>query len=70
MFCWFEKRGAYLRCEARTLADGRYEFRVTDSDGTEHVEFFSDGGALKKRQVDFQQEIVKSGWEGPHGWNL
>ena len=70
VFCWFEQRGAYLRCEARTLADGCYEFRVTDPEGTEHIEVFSDGRALAKRQGDFQREVVNAGWAGPHGWNL
>ena len=42
MFWWFERGGAYLRCEVLKLATEKYELRVLDPDGTESVEAFDD----------------------------
>ena len=70
MFWWFERRGEFLRYEARDLPAGGFELRVINPDGTEHVENFSDSGDLARRQVTFEHDLVSDGWTGPHGWNL
>jgi len=70
VFCWFERRGQFLRCEVRDLPDGRYELRVIDTDGTEHAEHFVDSAQLNRRQIEFERKLAAEGWTGPVGWNL
>lgn len=69
MFWWFERRGEYLRYEAREVKGG-YELCVIAPDGTERVEHFTDSSELAKRQLEFEHELSEDGWTGPHGWNL
>ncbi len=70
MFWWFERRGEYLRYEARERPGGGYELCVITPDGTERVERFDDSTDLASRQLEFERELAKQGWTGPHGWNL
>ena len=70
VFVWFQKGGAFLRYEARDLANGRYELRIIDADGAERAETFNDSSSLNKRQIDLERELAEAGWTGPHGWNL
>jgi hypothetical protein len=70
MFYWFERRGAYLRCEVLQLARDRYELRMVEQDGTERVERFTDAAELATRQNAVVAELAAAGWSGPHGWLL
>jgi hypothetical protein len=70
VFWWFERTGQYLRYEARQGADGSYELRVINPDGTERIETFEDSNGLSRRQQAFERELADKGWNGPHGWNL
>jgi hypothetical protein len=70
MFWWFERGGHYLRCEATQPSAGSFELRLTQPDGTEKVERFSDSTTLWERQRKVIDEITQAGWNGPHGWNL
>ena len=70
MFWWFERNGAYLRCEAVNAPDGGYELRVHNPDGSERVERFLDSAQLTRRQRAVEAELMADGWTGPHGWNL
>jgi hypothetical protein len=70
VFWWFERSGRYLRYEVRDLPDGRYEFLIVDTDGSERTEHFNGSSDLTKRQVDFERDLAADGWTGPHGWNL
>lgn len=70
MFWWFERKGKYLRYEAREGPSGTYELCVIDAEGSEHVERFSDSADLAKRQLEFERQIAAQGWTGPHGWNV
>ena len=67
MFWWFERSGQYLRYEAREMPGG-YELRIISPDGSEQVETFQRSEDLNKRQQDFERELAKDGWTGPHGW--
>lgn len=70
MFWWFEREGAYLRCEVLELPAGGYELRVIREDGSEQVERFSDATALAVRQQKVVDDLEDNGWSGPHGWVL
>ena len=70
MFWWFERRGAYLRCEVLRLATEKFELRVLEPDGTESVEAFDDDAGLATRQEDLLASLSADGWSGPHGWVL
>ncbi len=70
MFWWFQRNGQYLRYEARPAPDRGFEFCIIEADGTERIERFNDSGELAKRQLEFERQIVKEGWSGPHGWNV
>ena len=50
MFWWFERSGRYVRCETRFIAKGSYEFVITQPDGTERVEHFTDAEAMTRRR--------------------
>jgi len=70
MFWWFERRGAYMRCEVLKLPTERFELRVLEPDGTESVEAFDDDAKLARRQRDMLASLSADGWSGPHGWFL
>ena len=70
MFCWFERRGVFVRCEVSPVSTGGFELRVLDQNGAERVEHFQDSDLLLKRQVAVIDELTQAGWNGPHGWNL
>jgi hypothetical protein len=67
MFWWFERGGAYMRCEVLQLATEKYECRVLNPDGTESVEAFDDDAELARRQQDMLAGLSARGWSGPHG---
>jgi len=69
VFLWFERRGQYLRYEARQTSGG-YELRIVEPDGTETVEEFAESEELTARQIEFERQLATDGWGGPHGWNL
>ena len=69
MFWWFERRGEYLRYETREVAGG-YQLCVIAPDGSERVETFHDSSDLANRQLEFERQLARDGWTGPHGWNL
>jgi len=69
VFWWFERKGEFLRYEARPAGDG-FELCIVQADGTERVERFDDSAALARRQAEFERQIRREGWNGPHGWNL
>jgi hypothetical protein len=70
MFWWFEKNGAYARCEVLQLPSGRYELRLVDADGSERVEHFDRAAELAERQSALEEDLRQAGWSGPHGWVL
>jgi hypothetical protein len=69
VFWWFERRGQYLRYEARQIPGG-YELRIVEPDGTERVEQYEASEQLTARQIEFERQLATDGWAGPHGWNL
>jgi hypothetical protein len=67
---WFyERNGAFIRCETRDVLDGRvrYELVIVDAAGHERVEVFRTSDALVERQLQLEETLLKEGWEGPHG---
>lgn len=69
MFWWFERKGQFLRYEARSGPDG-FEFCIIEPGGVERVERFRDSKDLARRQAEFEESVKTEGWSGPHGWNL
>ncbi len=69
MFYWFERAGAYIRCESRSVGN-QFELRIANPDGTECIEQFTASSDLYGRQVVLERDLTKDGWNGPHGWNL
>ncbi len=67
MIWFFERKGQFVRCEARQAPDGMYELIVIDADGSERLERFENSADLQKRQVAVEQQFVSEGWTGPHG---
>jgi hypothetical protein len=70
MFWWFERKGAFARCEVLQLASGIFELRLVDGDGREHVEHFQSASELAARQSVLEKTLRQEGWSGPHGWVL
>ena len=69
VFWWFERKGKFLRYEARASAEG-FELCVVAPDGSERIERFTDSKDLARRQAEFERHVKTEGWSGPHGWNL
>jgi hypothetical protein len=62
----FERKGERMRCEIRRDGSGAgYEMLVTKPDGSQRMERFEDTGALIKRTLDFQRELMETGWRQP-----
>ena len=67
---WFyERNGAFIRCETRDVLDGqiRYELVIIDATGEERVETFRNSDAMMRRQLQLEAILLNDGWEGPHG---
>jgi hypothetical protein len=64
----FERKGEQMRCEIRRDGAGAgYEMIVTTPDGSQRMERFEDTGALLKRTLDFQRELLETEWRQPKG---
>jgi hypothetical protein len=62
----FERKGKQMRCEIRREGIGPgYEMIVTNPDGSQRMERFDDTTDLIKRTLDFQRELLESGWRQP-----
>lgn len=68
MVWFYERHGAFIRCETRAAADGvGFELVMIQPDGTEQVEYFDDSASLTKRQEELQSSLTHDGWAGPFG---
>lgn len=68
MVWFYERSGAFTRCEARPAANGNgFELAITGPDGAERVERFSDEATLHARQHELEATLTTDGWTGPHG---
>jgi len=70
MLWWFERGGRHTQVEVLHLVNGRYELRVLDADGREHVETFDDPAELAKRQQAVHDDLVAQGWKRSGEWLL
>ena len=62
----FELKGDQMRCEIRREGVGAgYEMIVTSPDGSQRMERFEETGALIKRTLEFQRELMETGWRQP-----
>ena len=68
MVWFFEKQGAFIRCETRDARDGDgFELVIIQPDGTEQIERFRDSTLLTKRQAELESSFNDDGWAGPFG---
>ena len=67
MVWFFERNGAFIRCETRETADGAIELVISEPDGTEKVERFDDSTSLARRQRELESSLSDNGWMGPFG---
>lgn len=68
MVWFYERQGAFIRCETRTAPSGvGFELVVIQPDGTEQVEHFDDSATLAKRQAELESALSNDGWTGPFG---
>ena len=62
----FERKGEQMRCEIRRDAEGAgYEMIVTNADGSQRMERFEETEGLIKRTLEFQRELMETGWRQP-----
>ena len=62
----FERKGEQMRCEIRRDAEGAgYEMIVTSADGSQRMERFEETEGLIKRTLEFQRELMETGWRQP-----
>ena len=68
MVWFYERQGAFIRCETRNAASGSgFELVVIQPDGSERVEHFDDSAALARRQAELENTLTHDGWAGPFG---
>ena len=68
MIWFYAKQGRHLRCEVRQLAEGdRFDLVITDADGAERVEHFTDSASVTQRSLQLEAEWIHEGWDGPFG---
>jgi hypothetical protein len=70
VFWWYERSGAFTRCEVLQLPTGEFEIRVVYPDGHEQVERFTSADELAARQTSLEAALRSDGWSGRHGWVL
>lgn len=71
MVWFYERHGAFIRCESRAAASGvGFELVVIQPDGSEQVEYFDDSTSLMKRQAEIETSLTHDGWTGPFGRRL
>ena len=62
----FERSGEQMRCEIRRDSAGAgYEMIVTSADGSQRMERFEETTTLIKRTMDFQRDLLETGWRQP-----
>ena len=67
MIWFYERSGEHLRCEIRSQIEGdRFYLVITDPDGLEVVESFTDARDLNRRADELQQRWRAHGWQGPY----
>jgi hypothetical protein len=68
MVWFYERQGAFIRCETRTVTNrGGFELVVIEPDGSERVEHFDDSSTLSRRQAELENTLTHDGWTGPFG---
>jgi len=68
MVWFYEKQGAFIRCEARDSETGfGFDLIVIEPDGSERIEHFDDSRILTRRQQELESTLVHDGWQGPFG---
>ena len=70
MVWFYEKQGAFIRCETRDAEDGDgfgFDLIVSQPDGSERVEHFNDSRTLTRRQQELESTLAGDGWHGPFG---
>ena len=62
----FHREGEQMTCEIRREGAGvGYEMIVTRPDGSQRMERFEETNDLIKRTLEFQRELMESGWRQP-----
>jgi hypothetical protein len=62
----FERKGEHMRCEIHRDSEGSgYEMIVTRADGSQVMERFDETDALIRRTLEFQRELMETGWRQP-----
>ena len=62
----FQREGEQMTCEIRREGAGTgYEMIVTRPDGSQRMERFDQTNDLIKRTLEFQRELMESGWKQP-----
>ena len=62
----FQREGEQMTCEIRREGAGvGYEMIVTRPDGSQRMERFEETNELIKRTLEFQRELMESGWRQP-----
>jgi hypothetical protein len=68
MVWFFERQGAFIRCETRDALDGDgFELVIIHPDGKEQIERFRDSALLIQRQSELESFFNDHGWAGPFG---
>ena len=70
MIWMFERAGRQARLEVLYLAPDKYELRVVDGEGVEHLEQYTSADDAAKRQIEWQNALSAQGWEKTGGWKL
>lgn len=66
MIWFFERQHARLSYEIRRATEGtEYELVITNPDGSQQVEAFTDAALLMERSVRLRDALLTQGWRVP-----
>ena len=67
MFYFFQRGPDFVRCEISGDEASGYTVVVTEPDGRERIESFTNSDAAHARWLEIQEQLKSEGWWGPHG---
>ena len=67
MFYFFQRGPEFVRCEISGDEAAGYRVVITDPDGEERTEMFTNSDAAHARWLEVQENFKSDGWWGPHG---
>jgi hypothetical protein len=67
VFYFFQRGPDFVRCEISGDEASGYRVVITEPDGQERTEMFTNSDSAHARWLEVQEHFKSDGWWGPHG---